>query len=92
MSRNESVLSVLSESGIYVSGLVNHRLMCILLDTGAAVSVFGESTWKKKWNCFITGATELLEYLLQPMAMSRLFWEKLKCEFAWERLNAPGLL
>ena len=31
MSRNESVLSVLSESGIYVSGLVNHRLMCILL-------------------------------------------------------------
>ena len=47
MSRNKCVLSVLSESGIYVSGLVNHRLMCILLDTGAAVSVLGESTWKK---------------------------------------------
>ena len=39
VSRNESVLSVLSESGIYVSGLVNHRLMCILLDTGALLSV-----------------------------------------------------
>ena len=47
MSRNKGVLSVLSESGIYVSGLVNHRLMCILLDTGAAVSVLGESAWKK---------------------------------------------
>ena len=47
MSRNESVLSVLSESGIYVSGLVNHRLMCILLDTGATVSVLSESAWKK---------------------------------------------
>ena len=47
MSRNESVLSVSSESGIYVSGLVNHCLMCILLDTGAAVSVLSESAWKK---------------------------------------------
>ena len=47
VSRNKGVLSVLSESGIYVSGLVNHRLMCILLDTSAAVSVLGESTWKK---------------------------------------------
>ena len=47
MSRNESVLSVLSESGIYVSGLVNHRLLCILLDTGATVSVVSESAWKK---------------------------------------------
>lgn len=47
MSRNESVLSVSSESGIYVSGLVNHRLMCILLDTGATVSVLSESAWKK---------------------------------------------
>ena len=47
MSRNESVLSVLSESGIYVSGLVNYRLMCVLLDTGATVSVLSESAWKK---------------------------------------------
>ena len=68
MSRNESVLSVLSESGIYVLGLVNHRLMSILLDTSATVSVLSE------------------------MAMSGLFWEKMKCEFVWERLNAPGLL
>ena len=47
VSRNESVLFVLSESEIYVSGLVNHRLMCILLDTGATVSVLSESAWKK---------------------------------------------
>ena len=47
MSRNESVLFVLSESEIYVSGLVNHRLMCILLDTGATVSVLSENAWKK---------------------------------------------
>ena len=42
MSRNESLLSVLSESGIYVLGLVNHRLMSILLDTSATVSVLSE--------------------------------------------------
>ena len=47
MSRNESVLSVSSESGIYVSGLVNDRLKCILLDTGATVSVLSERAWKK---------------------------------------------
>ena len=42
VSRNESLLSVLSESGIYVLGLVNHRLMGILLDTSATVSVLSE--------------------------------------------------
>ena len=42
VSRNESVLSVLSESGIYVLGLVNHRLMGTLLDTSATVSVLSE--------------------------------------------------
>ena len=47
MSQNESALSVLSESGIYVLGLVNHRLMCILLKTGATISVLSKCAWKK---------------------------------------------
>ena len=55
VSRNESVLSVLSESGIYFSGLVNHRLMCILLYTGVTVCVFSESVWKKSGTVFKPG-------------------------------------
>ena len=55
VSRNESVLSVLSESGIYVLGLVNHRLMCILLAL-VLLSVCWVRVRGKKWNCFKTGA------------------------------------
>ncbi|KAL9952487.1 hypothetical protein ACROYT_G039751 [Oculina patagonica] len=35
------------DSGIYISGLVNHSVTCILLDTGATVSVLNEETWRK---------------------------------------------
>lgn len=45
-SGNESVLSVLSESRIYFSGLVSHCLMYVPLVTGSTVSVFSESAWK----------------------------------------------
>ena len=41
------VLSATSDSGIYVTGIVNHSVTCILLDTGATVSVLNEGTWKK---------------------------------------------
>ena len=44
---NDSVISALSDSGIYITRLVNHCLTCVLLDTGATVSVLSEDTWKK---------------------------------------------
>ena len=34
-----NVLSAISDSGIYITGLVNHSVTGILLDTGATVSV-----------------------------------------------------
>ena len=42
---NNKMLSV--TSGIYVTGIVNHSVTCILLDTGATVSVLNEETWRK---------------------------------------------
>ena len=44
---NNKVLSATSDSGIYVTGIVNHSVTCILLDTGATVSVLNEGTWRK---------------------------------------------
>ena len=44
---NNKVLSATSDSGIYVTGIVNHSVTCILLDTGATVSVLNEGTWQK---------------------------------------------
>ena len=44
---SNNVLSAISDSGIYITGLVNHSVTCILLDTGATVSVLNEDTWKK---------------------------------------------
>ena len=41
------VLSVTSDSGIYVTGILNHSVTCILLDTGATDSVLNEGTWRK---------------------------------------------
>ena len=43
---NNKVLSATSDSGIYVTGIVNHSVTCILLDTGATVSVLNEGTWR----------------------------------------------
>lgn len=39
--------STLSESGVYVTGIVNHQQMSIMLDTGSTVSVVSEKMWKK---------------------------------------------
>ena len=44
---SNNVLSAISDSGIYITGLVNHSVTCILLDTGATVSVLNEETWRK---------------------------------------------
>ena len=41
-----NVLSATSDSGIYVTSIVNHSVTCILLDTGATVSVLNEGTWR----------------------------------------------
>lgn len=47
---NNNVILALSDSGIYFTELGNHRLTCVLLDTGATVSVLNEGTWKKRGN------------------------------------------
>lgn len=33
-------------SGIYGTGIVNHSVTCILLETGATVSILNEGTWR----------------------------------------------
>ena len=40
-------LFVLSGRGVYVSGLINHTRVSLLLDTGATSSILNEETWKK---------------------------------------------
>ena len=37
----------ISDSGIYITGMVNHSLTCVLLDTGETVSVLSEDMWRK---------------------------------------------
>ena len=32
---------------LHITGIVNRCLTCVLLDTGATVSVLSENTWKK---------------------------------------------
>ena len=44
---NDNILSVISDSGIIFTGLVNHSVTCVLLDTGATVSALRKSTWEK---------------------------------------------
>ena len=44
---SNNVLSAMSDFGIYITGLVNHSVTGILLDTGATVSVLNEETWRK---------------------------------------------
>ena len=44
---SNNVLSAIPDSGIYITGLVNHSVTGILLDTGATVSVLNEETWRK---------------------------------------------
>ena len=46
-NNSKFVISTVSESGVYVTGVVNHRSTCVLLDTGATVCVLNENTWKK---------------------------------------------
>ena len=41
------VISSISDAGIYISGLVNHQTVPIMLDTGATVSVLSEELWRK---------------------------------------------
>ena len=40
-------LFVLSGRGVYVSGLINHTRVSLLLDTGVTSSILNEETWKK---------------------------------------------
>lgn len=44
---NNKVPSATSDSGIYVTGIVNHSVTNILLDTYAIVSVLNEGTWRE---------------------------------------------
>ena len=44
---SRGVAQAISDSGICITGLVNHSLTCVLLDIGATVSVLSEDMWKK---------------------------------------------
>ena len=50
---NDIVVSTISDSGICITGLANHCLTCVLLDTGATLSVLSEHT-EEEWVCFET--------------------------------------
>ena len=41
------VVSVITDSGVFITGLVYHCVTPILLDTGATVSVLSEEVWRK---------------------------------------------
>jgi len=43
---NHTLLSV-SGNGIFISGLINHSKISILLGTGATTSIIDEERWKK---------------------------------------------
>ena len=40
-------VSTISDSGVYITGIVNHRSTSVLLDTGATVCVMNEDIWTK---------------------------------------------
>ncbi|CAH3044836.1 unnamed protein product, partial [Porites lobata] len=44
---NNKVLSATSDSSIYVTGIVNQSVTCILRHTCATASVLNEGTWRK---------------------------------------------
>ena len=44
---NNKILSASSDSSTYVTGIVNHNVNCILLDTCPTVSNLNEGTWRK---------------------------------------------
>ena len=46
-NQSEELSLFTSGTGIYVSGLVNHSQLSILLDTGATCSILSEESWKK---------------------------------------------
>ena len=55
------VVSSISDAGIYLSGLVNHRAVSIMLDTGATVSVLSEQMSRKcRGNSSLTPVTATL--------------------------------
>ena len=83
---NNNVLSATSDSGIYVTSIVNHSVTCILLDTGATVSVLHEGTWRN------SGLVTKIEPVtgLQRMEMNQQFWVKQTLDFVSETLIVFG--
>ena len=59
---SHELLSV-SGSGIYISGLINHTKLPILLDTGATTSIIDEETWKKS-GCYSPDKLEFIDATL----------------------------
>ena len=41
-SYKDNVISAISDSGVCITGLVNHSLTCVLLDTAGSNCKFGE--------------------------------------------------
>ncbi len=44
---SNDVVFAISDSGIYITRLVNQSVTCILLDTGATVSVLNKEKWRE---------------------------------------------
>ena len=59
---NHTLLSV-SGNGIFISGLINHSKISILLDTGATTSIIDEETWKKS-GCYSPDKLEFIDATL----------------------------
>lgn len=71
-SSSKFYISSLSESGVYVTGIVNHQQTPVLLATGATVSVLKEETWKKS-GCYLPSNLQPVEGTLTTASGSQLF-------------------
>ena len=62
-AEKKNVLLSVIGNGIFVSGLINHAKIPILLDTGATTSIIDEETWKKS-GCYSPDKLEFIDATL----------------------------
>ena len=90
------VTSSISDAGIYISGLVNHLIVPIKLDTGATVSVMSEELWRKcgEYSSLLPVAATLTpanvnQIEVQGQAEMRIRKSELDTLSAWYQLSPP---